>query len=149
MRAKLDRALDASQGTVPVWTFPEVDGYLSIHSSLPVPVSALVFNGESAGMNPEAKIEPYLSHLRTLLPELRGRYGVDTLEVFGSRVRADVGRESDLDLLVTFTVTPDLLTFIALENELSERLGVPVDLVMRRALKRRLRERILREAIPV
>ena len=100
-------------------------------------------------MNPEANIERILVRLRTLLPQLRERYGVDTLEVFGSRLHGDVGRESDLDLLVTFTETPDLLTFIALENELSDRLGMPVDLVMRRALKPRLRDRILREAIPV
>ena len=100
-------------------------------------------------MSPEANIERVLARLRALLPELRERYGVDTFEVFGSTVRADAGPESDLDLLVTFTETPDLLTFIALENDLSERLGVPVDLVMRRALKPRLRGRILREAIPV
>lgn len=94
-------------------------------------------------------MEAVLRSLRVLLPELRERYAVDSLEVFGSRVNGDVGRESDLDLLVTFSETPDLLTFIALENELSERLGIPVDLVMRRALKARLRDRILREAVPV
>lgn len=90
-----------------------------------------------------------LDQLRALLPELRERYGVATLEVFGSHARADVGQESDLDLLVTFTETPDLLTFIGLEKEIAERLGVPVDLVMRRGLKPRLRDRILAEAIPV
>jgi uncharacterized protein len=100
-------------------------------------------------MSQEANMEAVLRRLRVLLPDLRERYAVDTLEVFGSRVRADLGQESVLDLLVTFTETPDLLTFIALENELAERLGLPVDLVMRRALKPRLRERILREAIPV
>jgi len=42
----------------------------------------------------------------------------------------------------------DLLTFIGLENEIAERLDLPVDLVMRRALKARLRDRILGEAIP-
>jgi hypothetical protein len=43
---------------------------------------------------------------------------VDTLEVFGSRVRGDSGHRSDIDILVTFTETPDLLTFIAREAEL-------------------------------
>jgi uncharacterized protein len=103
-------------------------------------------------MKPEEDVQVIIAHLREILPDLRNRYRVDTLEVFGSRVRADTrnsGRERDLDLLVTYTETPDLLTFIALENELSERLGVSVDLVMRRALKPRLRDRILREAIPV
>jgi predicted nucleotidyltransferase len=48
---------------------------------------------------------PVLGPLRALVPELGERYGVDTLEVFGSRVRADVGRESDLDLLNHGTLT--------------------------------------------
>jgi uncharacterized protein len=100
-------------------------------------------------MSAERGLSPVFQQLRALLPELRERYEVDTLEVFGSRVREDAGEESDLDLLVSFTETPDLLTFIALEQELAERLGVQVDLVMRRALKPRLRDRILGEAIPV
>lgn len=100
-------------------------------------------------MSAEAAPTPLLNQLRALLPGLRERYGVATLEVFGSHARADVGQESDLDLLVTFTETPDLLAFIALENEIAERLDMPVDLVMRRSLKPRLRERILSDAVPV
>lgn len=95
------------------------------------------------------RLEAVLEALRALMPELRERYDVDTLEVFGSRVRNDVGVQSDIDLLVTFTRTPDLLTFIALEDELSNELGARVDLVMRRSLKPRLRDRILSEAVPV
>jgi len=90
-----------------------------------------------------------LAELRALLPELRDRWSVETLEVFGSRARGDEGLGSDLDLLVTFSRTPDLLAFVALEQELAGRLGLKVDLVMRRALRPRIRDRILREAIPV
>ncbi len=100
-------------------------------------------------MNAEPNLELLLRRLRALLPDLRQRYGVETLEVFGSRVRADAYEGSDLDLLVTFTEVPDLLTLISLENELSERMGIPIDLVMRRSLKPRLRQQILAEAIPV
>jgi hypothetical protein len=96
-----------------------------------------------------APLGPILEQLRILLPELRQRYGVDTLEVFGSRVRGEASPQSDLDLLVTFRQTPGLLRLIALENEISDRLGVRVDLVMRTALKPRLRERVLREAVAV
>lgn len=92
---------------------------------------------------------PVLTHLRDLLPELQERYAVDTLEVFGSQARGDAGHRSDIDVLVTFRETPDLLTFIALEDELSDQLGARIDLVMRRSLKPRLRDRILAEAVPV
>jgi hypothetical protein len=94
-------------------------------------------------------LEPVLDGLRSLLPELRERYAVDTLEVFGSWVRGDASDGSDVDVLVTFTDTPDLLTFIALEGEIAEKLGVRVDFVMRRSLKPGLRDGILAEAVPV
>jgi len=100
-------------------------------------------------MKAHENLEPVLERLRALLPELQERYAVDTLEVFGSRVREDAREESDLDILVTFTVTPGLFEFIRLEDEIADRLGLPVDLVMRRALKPRLRDRILAEAIAV
>ncbi len=85
--------------------------------------------------------------LHELLPDLRARYAVSTLGVFGSYVRGEQRPRSDLDVLVEFDRAPSLLTFIALENELSDRLGVRVDLVMRRALKPRIGERILQEVV--
>lgn len=75
--------------------------------------------------------------LRTLLPDLQERYGVASLALFGSYVRGDQRPESDLDVLVTFTDPPGLLRFIELEQELSERLGLSVDLVEKSALKSR------------
>ena len=90
-----------------------------------------------------------LTHLRDLMPRLQRQYHVRTLEVFGSYVRGQARPESDLDVLVTFDQTPTLLQFLALENLLSDALGVSVDLVMKDALKPDLRERILAEAQPV
>ena len=69
------------------------------------------------------RLATVLAGLRALLPELRERCAVDTLEIFGSRVRGDARGRSDIDILVTFAETPDLVTFIALEDELSDKLG--------------------------
>jgi len=80
------------------------------------------------------------------MPVLRKDYGVRELSIFGSFVRDEQNRRSDLDVLVDFDVTPDLLEFIRLENYLSDALGVKVDLVMRDALKPRIRDGVLREA---
>lgn len=55
---------------------------------------------------------------------------------------------SDLDLLVEFTEAPSLFRFIELENLLTAELGVDVDLVMKDALKPRIRQRILQELEP-
>jgi len=51
--------------------------------------------------------------------------------------------------LVAFSETPSLLKFIALENYLSDLLGVKVDLVMQDALKPNIRPHILCEVICV
>ena len=80
---------------------------------------------------------------------LAEHYSVDTLEVFGSYVRSEQRQDSDPDILVTFKETPSLLTFIAIENYLSDLLGVKVDLVMKDSLKRKIGELILWEAISV
>ena len=87
--------------------------------------------------------------LRQHLPRLAEEYRVGSLGIFGSWVRQEQREDSDLDVLVDFNETPGLLAFIDLENELSDLLGVRVDLVMRDALKPRLRPRILSEVVPV
>jgi len=87
--------------------------------------------------------------MREQLPALAEQYNVATLEVFGSFVREEQRKGSDLDLLVTFTKAPSLLKFVRLENHLSDTLGVKVDLVMKDSLKPAIGKNILREAVPV
>jgi predicted nucleotidyltransferase len=85
------------------------------------------------------------AELRAMLPELRARYGVSYLGVFGSWTRGEQTPGSDLDLLVDFDRVPPGWGEIDLELELRERLGVRVDLVPRQRLKPFVGARILRE----
>lgn len=94
-------------------------------------------------------LEEILKVLRQQIPMLAERYSVEKLEVFGSYVRSEQKKDSDLDILITFKEVPSLLTYIAIENYLSDLLGVRVDLVMKDSLKPKIGRRILREAIPV
>jgi uncharacterized protein len=94
-------------------------------------------------------LEKILEVLRQQIPMLMERYNVETLEVFGSYVRSEQKKDSDLDVLVTFKEDPSLLTYIAIENYLSDLLGIKVDLVMKDSLKPKIGQRILREVIPV
>jgi len=88
--------------------------------------------------------------LKAILPELRDRYGVLSLGVFGSYVRGEQTSESDLDLLIEFDRRPmTLLQFIALEYELSDRLEIKVDLVEKSVLKPNIGDRILQEVLPL
>ncbi len=93
--------------------------------------------------------ERIVSVLRRVLPELMTRYSVKSLAVFGSYARNEQRSSSDLDLLVEFVEPPGLLKFIEIENNLSDLLGVKVDLVMKDALKPRIGARVLSEAIAV
>jgi uncharacterized protein len=93
-------------------------------------------------------LETIVQTLEAMLPELRDRYGVVSLGVFGSYVRGEQTPNSDLDLLVEFDQRPmTLLQFIALEYELSDRLQIKVDLVQKSVLKPHIGDRILQEVV--
>lgn len=87
--------------------------------------------------------------LRGELPRLEEQYSVASLEVFGSYARGEETAQSDLDILVTFHAAPGFFRYVRLEDELSELLGVKVDLVMKDALKPRIRQEAVREALAV
>jgi hypothetical protein len=94
-------------------------------------------------------LEALLRELRASLPELRRRYAVASLAVFGSRARGNPRGDSDLDLLVDFDGPVSLLDYAGLRGDLEERLGIPVELANRRLLKPAFAQQILREAVPV
>lgn len=86
---------------------------------------------------------------RVMLPELRQRYPIAYLGVFGSWVRGEQREGSDLDLLVDFDGPIDLFAYARLQEEIGRRLGVPVDLVHRPGLKPAIGRNVLREVEPV
>jgi len=94
-----------------------------------------------------------LEEIRKILVEhkdiLKKKFRVKEIGVFGSYVRGEQKKDSDVDVLVEFEETPTLLEFIELEDYLTEILGVKVDLVMKRALKPTIREFVLREVVYV
>lgn len=79
--------------------------------------------------------------------QLRERYNVKELGIFGSYARATQRQDSDIDILVTFEKIPGLLKFLELENYLSDFLGIEVDLVRKEAIREELKENILRDAV--
>jgi predicted nucleotidyltransferase len=79
--------------------------------------------------------------------ELCERFKVKTIGVFGSYVRGEQRRKSDVDVLVEFEEPIGLFEFMDLENYLTDLLGVKVDLVSKKALKPHIGQRILEEVI--
>ena len=74
-------------------------------------------------------------------------FGVQSLSIFGSVVRGEAGPESDVDILVEFSRPVSLFGFVRLQQYLERLLNRTVDLVTTDALKHRLRDRIIREAV--
>lgn len=90
------------------------------------------------------EIEEILKSHKSYLAE---RFKVKEIGIFGSRVRGEDRKKSDLDILVEFYEVINLLDFVALERELSELIGEKVDLVMKSALKPRIGRNILRDVM--
>jgi predicted nucleotidyltransferase len=76
-------------------------------------------------------------------------HGARNVRVFGSVARGEADEESDIDLIVEFETGTSLLDHAALWLELQELLQSKVDVVSDRGLKPRVREQVLREAIPL
>jgi predicted nucleotidyltransferase len=94
-------------------------------------------------------VEAAKRKLKEILPVLRERFSVKRIGVFGSYVRGEQKKGSDLDVLVEFYETIDLFELVELEDFLSESLGVKVDLALQSALKPRIKDVILGEVVYV
>ena len=80
---------------------------------------------------------------------LAGEHGASNVRVFGSVARGDNDDQSDIDLLVAFEPTRSLFDHAALWLALQGLLQRDVDVVSDRGIKPRIRDRVLREAIPL
>ena len=79
-------------------------------------------------------------------PMLRERFKVKSIGVFGSYARAEEGADSDVDILVELT-EPIGWKIVDLKEFLEEVLGLRVDIVTTKALRRELSETIMREVV--
>ena len=87
--------------------------------------------------------------LQSHAAELRGRFHVKSLGLFGSGARDEATATSDVDLVVEFQDAPSFDTFMDLKFHLEDLLGRRVDLVTREALRPALRSLIERETVRV
>ena len=93
------------------------------------------------------KIDELKKILNNNKKTLKDEYGVIQIGIFGSYTKGNQKKTSDVDLLVEFEKAVDLFTFVQLKNHLTDLLGVNVDLVIKKALKPKLGERILSETV--
>ena len=92
-----------------------------------------------------------LEEIKTILTEhkgeLRQKYRVKEIGIFGSFVKGRQRKRSDIDILVEFDEPVTLFEFMDLEEFLGKILETRVDLVSKGALKPRIGENILKEVV--
>ncbi|HHT9131295.1 MAG TPA: nucleotidyltransferase family protein [Candidatus Tripitaka californicus] len=92
-----------------------------------------------------------LKKIKTLLKqhkeELRKRFKVKEIGIFGSFIREEQKKASDVDLLVEFEGPVSLLWVVRVENYLTDLLGVRVDLIPKEDIRDELKEIILAETV--
>ena len=94
-------------------------------------------------------LDEFIDRLRNLLPDLKKKYGVSLLGIFGSYTRGEETPMSDLDLLVDFELNQSvgLIKICELENYLTKQLVIQVDLTLLNELKSQVSKHILSEVI--
>jgi uncharacterized protein len=94
-------------------------------------------------------IDELLKAYRNDILRLAERHGARNVRVFGSVARGDARPESDVDLLIDLEEGRSLLDHAQLQVDLELLLNRKVDVVSARGLRPRIRDRVLRDAVPL
>jgi len=94
-------------------------------------------------------LDTILTTIRNFENEIRKEYKAELIGVFGSYVRGEQEGGSDVDILVRFLENATLFDLVALGDFLEEKLGVKVDIVSERAVRKELKEQILSEVVAI
>jgi hypothetical protein len=95
------------------------------------------------------KIEELLEAKRDEILRVAAKRGARNVRIFGSVARGEADEASDIDILVDLEPGRSLLDLGGLWSELNELLGRKVEVVTEKGLRERIRDRVLREAVPL
>ena len=94
-------------------------------------------------------IRRLLGEKRDEIMQIAAKHGAHNVRVFGSVARGDLHEDSDLDVLVDLEPERSLFDLGGLGVDLQDLLGCKVDVVTEPGLRSRIRDRVLREAVPL
>ncbi len=92
-------------------------------------------------------LEELLQSNREEILRIAARYGASNVRVFGSVARGEADEQSDIDFLIDMEPKRSLLDLAGLLVELEELLGCKVDVVPEDSLRKRIKARVLKEAV--
>ena len=93
--------------------------------------------------------EGILRKLKALQPEIRARYKVKEIGLFGSFVRGKQSGASDIDVLVDLAEGASLFDLVGLALFLEDQLQRQVDVVPKESLRAEIRESVLQEVVVI
>ncbi|PWR73143.1 nucleotidyltransferase family protein [Methanospirillum stamsii] len=89
-----------------------------------------------------------LREINIMLPDLKRRFGISRIGVFGSQITGNASPGSDIDILVTFEEGKETFdNYMDLKFFLEDKFGNRVDLVIEDSIKSRLKDRIIKETV--
>jgi predicted nucleotidyltransferase len=94
-------------------------------------------------------IDEVLKDKREDILRIAAKHGAHNVRVFGSVARGEADDKSDIDVLVEMEPGRSLLDMGGLLMDLQELLGRKVDVVSEKGLRDRIRDRVMKEAIPL
>jgi len=95
------------------------------------------------------EINELLSKKRKEILSMATKHGAYNVRIFGSVARGKAKPDSDVDILVEMEKGQSLLDLGGLLMDLQELLDRKVDVVTEQGLRPRIRDRVLREAVPL
>ncbi len=81
--------------------------------------------------------------------ELKEKYNIKEIGIFGSFVRGEQNIRSDIDIIVEFNELPDIFLLIDLEDYLKKLLHKKIDLVRKEAIRPEIKRNVLKETVYV
>jgi hypothetical protein len=103
----------------------------------------------NARENDVMDIDELVKEKREEILRIAARHGAHNIRIFGSLARGEAHSDSDVDLLVELEPGRSLFDLGGLLMDLQELLGHPVDVVTEQGLRERIRDRVLKEAVPL
>ena len=94
-------------------------------------------------------IDEVLKVKREEILRIAAQHGARNVRIFGSVARGEAKLDSDVDVLVDLEPGRSVFEHAALMLELEELLRCKVDVATERGLRARVRDRVLREAVPL
>jgi hypothetical protein len=95
------------------------------------------------------EIKELLSQKRQEILDIAAKHGACNIRVFGSVARGDTNQDSDIDFLIDLGENLSPWFPVRLIRDLENLLDRKVDIVTVKGLKERIRERVLKEAVPL